>query len=109
MGEKYPYQKQWKEYKGRRRIKFFFWIVYCILLLILYFSDISMIRKGIFALVLIAGFFAIEFYTLNFYCPRCGHKFFKLRKWFRAKDWTRCDECGLKLYEGSKFNATMID
>jgi predicted RNA-binding Zn-ribbon protein involved in translation (DUF1610 family) len=108
MDERYPYQKHWKEYKGRRYIKFFFWIVYCILLAVLYFSDLTVSKKGIFAFVLILGFFAIELYVANFYCPRCGHKFFKKRKWFAYKNWNKCNECGLKLYEGSTYKWTMI-
>lgn len=108
MDEKYPYQKQWKEYKGRLHIKFFFWIVYCVLLAVLYFSDLAITKKGIFAGVLIIGFIGIEFYVVNFYCPRCGNKFFKKRKWFSYKGWNKCNECGLKLYEGSKFNSTMF-
>ncbi len=108
MSEKNLYQKQWKEYRGRRYIKFFFWIVYCILLVYLYFSGISRINKGIFAFVLICGFIGIEFYIANFKCPRCGNKFFKKRNWFDYKTWNECQECGLKLYEGSKYKWTLI-
>lgn len=108
MDEKYPYQKQWKEYKGRRYIKFFFWIVYCILLLVTYYTDISNSKKAVFALILIIGFILVELYVANFYCPRCGHKFFKKRKWFSYKDWNICNECGLKLYEGSTYKWTVI-
>lgn len=108
MDEKYPHQKDWKEYKGRRYIKFFFWIVYCFLLGFLYFSYLSSSKKAIFALVLIIGFILVELYVGSFYCPRCKHKFFKKRKWFSYKDWNKCNECGLKLYEGSTYKWTII-
>ena len=109
MDEKYPYQEQWKEYKGRRYIKFFSWFVYCGLLAMLYFSDVSNGMKSILALALITGFFLIEFYVANFECPRCKKKFFKKkRRWFGLASWNQCVHCELKLYERSKYKWTII-
>ena len=109
MDEKYLYQEQWKEYKGRRYIKFFFWIVYCGLLTMLYFSNVTSAMKGGLALILITGFFLIEFYVANFECPRCGNKFFKKkRKLFALASWGQCVHCDLKLYEGSKYKWSLI-
>jgi hypothetical protein len=104
VSEKFPYQRQWEEYRERQVI---FWLVFIAYLpAMILLTEIS---KRVFQneSVVFAGFcvFALGWgfcgYRLSFWkCPRCA-KSFHLTWWWQNIFATKCLHCKLPKYEGS--------
>ncbi len=109
MEEKYPYQKQWEEYRRRRNI--LFWVFAAPLLVItlptLFLNFFGYRFEENFGIeVLIFAFFVICLFSAHQYiyhwnCPKCGRKFFE---WSANIIFVEnCQKCNLPKYKGSTF------
>lgn len=110
--EKFPYQKQWEEYRKLRNISFgVFFIPYLLIFLLGVLFQFLKFSINVNVLVQLVIFFIWVFCYLltskNFYnwkCPRCGHRYFT---WSTGKTnpifLDQCQRCNLWKYEGSNF------
>lgn len=109
--EKYPYQKQWEEYKFRLVS---FWVIFVSYIpFMLLFGFIAnrilpsgLSKNGLVYFIAFVGFtiiWSISVVRLNYWkCPRCG-KSFHQTFWQHNIFSKSCLHCKLKKYDGSNF------
>lgn len=99
--EKYPYQKEWEDYKRRERI---YWSMFFFLfpLHFLYVQIAKVIQVEaysyfllIFWVLLIVSLIRLETWK----CPRCKETFHFFIRGFYNRE--QCKNCGLNKFEGS--------
>jgi hypothetical protein len=109
---KYPYQKEWREYRRRRN---FFFAIFLFGLFVIYFVvSVSAYIAPALSHLLFPLFFAWPILSLifllrfhNWECPMCGKLFFKMSRWTPSPVMqTKCNNCGLPKYKGSRLRAT---
>lgn len=109
QGEKYPYQKEWEEYRRLRNG----WIV-SFPLGILGAIIIGIVLDYLFGEQLWGGYLAFCVYGFvylkavirfnNWRCPRCNDRFYSPSFWASSPaDITNCRNCNLLKYSGSSF------
>jgi hypothetical protein len=110
--EKYPYQKDWEEYRKRRNLCFSIFIsIFIFLPLIGMLSralsfDLKQnygVQYVLAAPWIIGCFISLsKFNTWN--CPRCGKQFFTYSFWITSPIFqSNCGNCKLPKYKGSTF------
>lgn len=112
QNNKYPYQKEWKEYRKRRNVSFLtlFSAIAIFVLTGLFCSFVGINIKENFALqfVIFSVWAIIYWYNLskfyNWKCPRCDERFFVRSFWITNPIFSsECRNCGLPKYDGSTF------
>jgi hypothetical protein len=107
--EKYPYQKEWEEYKKRQKV---FWLVFlCFIPFILLFrlignlfqsltssGDIGSLGFIVFGIVWTICGIRLQYWK----CPQCGKAFHTKWYWNNILS-SKCLHCKLPKYEGSTF------
>ena len=112
MKEKYPFQKQWEDYRRRRNRQYIIGIV-CVLtpgLLVFTLFKSGMESNRAILIYLLAEsfalivFFAVMFKFHKWICPNCGKRFFVKSFWIRFPELLpNCTNCSLQKYKGSTF------
>lgn len=112
MNEKFPYQKQWQEYRRRRNRQYIVGVAGMLLPGLLVFALLKSglaLNKVIWLYIFIAGFamiviFAVIYHFHGWSCPNCGKRFFVRSFWHRFPEFLRsCTNCNLPKYTGSTF------
>ena len=111
MNEKYPYQKQWEEYRRLKNRQYFVFIRGFTLNLISYLggliglnSSVILTIQFVLMIVWIVALIYIVFRFYNWKCPSCGERFFRRTFWITMPELlSNCSNCNLPKYEGSSF------
>jgi hypothetical protein len=101
------YQKEWEDYKNRRKM---FWLFF--VLFIPFFALLSLLFSKLFgtytvgsvpiAFIFLGIVFVILINKLRYWkCPHCGKPFF--RTWWENNLTDKCIHCDLPKYYGSSF------
>ncbi|MGC2236342.1 MAG: hypothetical protein WA584_09285 [Pyrinomonadaceae bacterium] len=104
MHEKYPYQKQWEEYRRLKNRQYIIFIGGGIIInLPDYFHNLRSIQ-----LILIIGWVVALIYVIfrfhTWKCPGCEKRFFVSSFWIRHPELlSNCRNCDLRKYKGSAF------
>lgn len=110
--QKFPYQKQWEEYRRRRNLHLFAFVslfIYPFIInAVLFFIEINDKKRNTLELMFF-GVWAILYLAalMNFRtwkCPKCREQF--LTKEYRSRSWFltgKCQNCNFVKYEGSTF------
>ena len=107
--KKYPYQKEWKEYRRKQTILglIFLGLIPFMVLIFPFLHnfpksyDIGGVNIGIIFFILYLAIIGVCFLRLFYLiCPKCG-KSFNSNKWQRYNFSDKCQYCKLVKYEGS--------
>jgi len=112
MDEKYPYQRQWEEYRRRRNSQYIVFIVGALASNLIFYALTKIgvntnIATLALAFLLAVWFIALIFAVFRFHkwkCPACGERFFVSSFWIRQPEFqSMCSNCSLLKFSGSTF------